>query len=110
MTRRNPPEFARFLGGAYAPEVARVHDDDRPTVDLGPRPPEDDYDPDDSLSDSLAEPPTARAEAADATKTVASPDSLHQLPTQQLDRRAKRSSSSSLTKAANTTTASPVEA
>lgn len=87
-------------------------DDDR-TVDLGPRheppePPED--------ADDLGEDP----ELANPTHTVMTPtptrvDSVHQLPTQQLQMRTKRPSSSqtpgSMTRGHNTqTTSSPVEA
>src|SRR5258706_4081340 len=107
--------FARSGCGAYASTVARVHDDDRPTVDLGPRTPEDDYDPADSLpgdsyDDEPIDPPTAQV--VEPSQTIkAPPDPLHTLPTQQLVPRSKRPSSSSLTKISNTsTTASPVAA
>ena len=91
-------------------------DDDRATVDLGPRPelrPEserDDPDPDDPFGED--------PELANPTRTVMTPtptrvDPLHQLPTQQLQLRTKRPSSSatpSLTRHNTLTTSSPVEA
>ncbi len=96
--------------------VRGVPDDDRPTVDLGPRPAElpettesleDPYDPDEPLADP---------EVDNATRTVTpSPtvvDRVHQLPTQQIAMRTKRPSQSgtpSLTRHTQTAS-SPVEA
>jgi len=92
--------------------VARVPDDDRPTVDLGPRAPEDDdYDP----TGSLDEDPDLPVDG-EVTKTVeaATPDAVHQAPTQQLPMRPPRrggaSGSASLSRIGSATTATPVEA
>ncbi len=92
-------------------------DDDRATVDLGPRPelrepePEPDH-PD--ADDPFGEDP----ELANRTHTVMTPtptrvDAVHQQPTQQLQMRTKRPSSSatpSLTRHNTQTSSSPVEA
>ena len=93
--------------------VARVPDDDRPTVDLGPRAPEDDdYDP----TGSLDEDPDLPVDG-EGTKTVdaaTTPDAVHQAPTQQLPmrppRRGASSGSASLSRIGSATTATPIEA
>jgi serine/threonine-protein kinase len=86
--------------------VRRTGDDDRPTVDLGPRPEMVAGTVEDPASDDLGPDELhADAEGSDeATRTVQR--DIHQQPTEQLPR--KRSGSESNTKF--TTTASPVEA
>ncbi len=75
-------------------------EEDRPTVDLGPRPAIDDVIPDD-----LGEETEAQGSAVAPTSTVP-PDPVHALPTQQLAH--KRGPTDTHTKIS--TTASPVEA
>jgi eukaryotic-like serine/threonine-protein kinase len=90
--------------------VRGLPDDDRPTVDLGPR---SELEPTEPLDDSGSLPRPA-SDAGEVTRTVAGPpppDMVHALPTQQLAGRPKRGSQGgtpSLTR--HTTTASPVEA
>jgi eukaryotic-like serine/threonine-protein kinase len=92
-------------------------DDDRPTVDLGPRseiePPDDAPETTESIDD-FATPPPAEPPKVSDTRTVASPpptDMVHVLPTQQLPPRARRGSSGTMSRAsASATTSSPFEA
>ena len=81
--------------------VRHPGDDDRPTVDLGPRAPDDELD---DPSDLGAEPPVASADIA--TRTIPPTPPVHAQPTQQLARRRAASESSSR----YTTASSPVEA
>jgi eukaryotic-like serine/threonine-protein kinase len=93
--------------------VARVPDDDRPTVDLGPRTPEDDHEPTESIDD-IPDLPVDGYGGTDVTRTVVSegpPTEVHGLPTQQLPLRPRRTSSGpgSGSRSATTTT-NPAEA
>ncbi len=86
-------------------------DDDRPTVDLGPRPPDDFPD---ATDDQLLDEGFDDAQAIE-TRTVQamSPDPVHGLPTQQLPARPPRASTGTpeLSRmSATATTASPIEA
>jgi len=105
--------------------VRGAPDDDRPTVDLGPRPeihepteadPHDPHDPPDDHEDDPDDPFGDDVEAGNPTRTVASPpplvDSVHQLPTQQLQLRTKRPSTSATPSLSRhtQTASSPVEA
>jgi serine/threonine-protein kinase len=98
--------------------VRGVPDDDRPTVDLGPRPIGDPPDVTESIEDPYdPDEPLAPDDPAGAipTQTVAAPpptDMVHQLPTQQLPARTKRPSSSATPSLSRhtSTASSPVEA
>jgi hypothetical protein len=102
--------------------VRGLPDDDRATVDLGPRPLEaapdvtedDPYDPDEPIGDEPAARYGREGSAGEVTRTVAAPpphDMVHQLPTQQLPARTKRASqSASLSRHTSSTASSPVEA
>ncbi|HTR49423.1 MAG TPA: serine/threonine-protein kinase [Kofleriaceae bacterium] len=81
--------------------VRHPGDDDRPTVDLGPRAP---IEPTEDLAD---EPDPADGGGETRTVAPATPDPVHGLPTQQLSSR-KRAQTDSQTK--YSTMASPVEA
>ncbi|MDX2086997.1 MAG: serine/threonine-protein kinase [Kofleriaceae bacterium] len=93
----------------------RVFDDDRPTVDLGPRPSDDeapealgadDVDAPSATLTSAPHPPTPAATA----RSAAGADALHHQPTQQLPPR-RRSSTGSMSRISDSkTTSSPVEA
>jgi serine/threonine-protein kinase len=94
----------------------RAHEDDRPTIDLGPRGEEhgaafaepDDHDGDDGDDDAVHD-------DAGATRTVApqrpsATDSVHALPTQQLTRGRRGGNDSQHNNTRYSTTTSPVEA
>ncbi|MCW5801993.1 MAG: serine/threonine protein kinase [Deltaproteobacteria bacterium] len=100
--------------------MGRASDDDRPTVDLGPRTndPEShthvepaspfDDDPDDLDGAPSEDTPPPTVMSAPPPPQVA--EGVHHLPTQQLVRGGKRSASTSLSRLSGTTATSPVEA
>ncbi|MBA2543724.1 MAG: serine/threonine protein kinase [Deltaproteobacteria bacterium] len=93
--------------------VRGVPDDDRATVDLGPRAISAPVT--ESLEDPFDDEPIALEPGAERTSTVHAPpptDMVHQLPTQQLPSRAKRPSSSATPSLSrlSSTVSSPVEA
>jgi serine/threonine-protein kinase len=98
--------------------VARPSDDDRPTVDLGPRTadPDTHLEPISPFDDEEFGEPTPPPQAPEPTRTVQSAgppppaDGVHHLPTQQLVPRGRKSSSTSLSRLSGTTASSPVEA
>jgi serine/threonine-protein kinase len=96
----------------------RGFDDDRPTVDLGPRPPTDPGAP--SIANPFGDEPATEFDDPDDDSPVTSAeppaplpdvDRVHVLPTQQLPAPRARIPSSSLTRShASATTTSPIEA
>ena len=100
----------RYAGGVA---VRHTGDDDRPTVDLGPRRPDDEEGappPDEDGADATRT--SAPGEPAPPTRTITralTPDPVHGLPTQALPPR-KRSTTDSQAPSKYTTATSPAEA
>ena len=92
--------------------VGRAHDDDRPTIDIGPRRLDADGSPfDDEGSDPGDGGPDEVVVGADATRTVAPRrvDPVHALPTQQLPAKRGAAAAGDTNHTRYSTTTSPVE-